>query len=97
MADSAFTYRRAIERIDTAKKIFTDLCFEKKAYRARCRKMGLGREAVYEGLRRVKAMGAKAAVVGSSQQFYYSLGFVPYSTGTVPRPASKGNAEIRFR
>lgn len=59
--------------------------------------MGLGREAVYEGLRRVKAMGAKAAVVGSSQQFYYSLGFVPYSTGTVPRPASKGNAEIRFR
>lgn len=53
-----------------------------------CRKMGLGKEAIYEGLRRVKAMGAKIAVVGSSQQFYYSLGFVPYSTGTIWRLAS---------
>ena len=25
-----------------------------------------------------KEMGAKIAVVGSSQQFYYSLGFIPY-------------------
>ena len=52
-----------------------------------CRKMGFGKAAIYEGLRRVKAMGAKIAVVGSGQQFYYSLGFVPYSTGTVWRPA----------
>lgn len=51
------------------------------------RKMGHGKEVVYEGLRRVKAMGAKVAVVGSGQQFYYSLGFVPYSTGTIWRPA----------
>lgn len=53
-----------------------------------CRKMGLGKEAIYEGLRRVKEMGAKIAVVGSSQQFYYSLGFIPYSTGTVWKPAN---------
>lgn len=52
-----------------------------------CRKMGLGKEVIYEGLRRVKTMGAKVAVVGSGQQFYYSLGFVPYSTGTIWRPA----------
>ena len=52
-----------------------------------CRKKGLGKEAIYEGLRRVKAMGARMAVVGSGQQFYYSIGFVPYSTGTVWRPA----------
>lgn len=53
-----------------------------------CRKMGLGKEAIYEGLRRVKEMGAKIAVVGSSQQFYYSLGFIPYSTGTLWKPAN---------
>lgn len=35
LADPAFTYRKAIKRIETAKKIFTELCFEKKAYRAR--------------------------------------------------------------
>lgn len=52
-----------------------------------CRKMGLGKEAIYEGLRRVKAMGAKVAVVGSNQQFYFSLGFIPYSTGTTWKPA----------
>lgn len=52
-----------------------------------CRKMGFGKEAIYEGLRRVKKMGAKIAVVGSSQQFYYSIGFIPYSTGTIWKPA----------
>ncbi|MBQ2407711.1 MAG: hypothetical protein II312_13805 [Lachnospiraceae bacterium] len=52
-----------------------------------CRKMGFGKEAVFEGLRRVKKMGAKIAVVGSSQQFYYSIGFIPYSTGTVWKTA----------
>jgi len=46
------------------------------------RRRGIGRAAVLEGLRRVKGMGAKYAVVGSSQQFYYSIGFVPHSTGT---------------
>ena len=52
-----------------------------------CRKMGFGIEAIFEGLRRVKEMGAKIAVVGSSQQFYYAIGFIPYSTGTVWKPA----------
>jgi len=49
----------------------------------KCRKLGLGREVVFEGLRRVKTLGAKCAVVGSNQQFYYSLGMIPYSTGTM--------------
>ena len=47
------------------------------------RKKRFGKAAIFEGLRRVKAMGAKIAVVGSGQQFYYSIGFVPHSTGTI--------------
>lgn len=54
-----------------------------------CRRMGLAREAVFEGLRRVRTMGAKIAVVGSDQPFYYALGFVPHSTGTVWKPAEQ--------
>ena len=46
------------------------------------RKMGLGRAAVLEGLKRCAALGAKRAVVGSSQQFYYNLGFFPYTSNT---------------
>lgn len=41
------------------------------------RKMGLGKAAVLEGIRRCKKLGAKVAYVGSSQQFYYSIGFAP--------------------
>jgi hypothetical protein len=37
---------------------------------------------VLEGLCRCKALGSKRAFVGSSQQFYYSIGFRPYATGT---------------
>lgn len=46
------------------------------------RKMGLGRAAVLEALRRCAAIGAKRAFVGSSQQFYYSIGFRPYTSNT---------------
>lgn len=46
------------------------------------RRMGLGRAAVLEGVRRCMAQGARRAFVGSSQQFYYSIGFRPYQTGT---------------
>lgn len=46
------------------------------------RKMGLGKAAVLEGIRRVGALGAKTALVGSSQQFYYNIGLRPYSTFT---------------
>ncbi|HWT75118.1 MAG TPA: GNAT family N-acetyltransferase [Mobilitalea sp.] len=49
------------------------------------RKMGLGKAAVLEGIRRVGILGAKVAFVGSSQQFYYSIGLRPYSTATVWR------------
>lgn len=46
------------------------------------RKLGLGRAAVLEAVRRCYAQGAKRAFVGSSQQFYYSIGFRPESTTT---------------
>lgn len=39
------------------------------------RRMGFGRAAIYEGLRRIAAEGAIAATVGSNQQFYKSIGF----------------------
>jgi len=46
------------------------------------RKMGLGRAAVLEAIRRCGMLGAKRAFVGSSQQFYYSIGFRPYAAAT---------------
>ncbi|MBU1141458.1 MAG: GNAT family N-acetyltransferase [Firmicutes bacterium] len=46
------------------------------------RKMGLGKAAVYEALKRCKNAGAKLAMVGSGQEFYYKLGFYPYTTYT---------------
>jgi GNAT superfamily N-acetyltransferase len=39
------------------------------------RRMGFGRELVYEGLRRVKKLGGTKAYVGSSQDFYKAIGF----------------------
>lgn len=47
------------------------------------RRMGLGKAAVLEGIRRAGVMGAKLAFVGSSQQFYYSIGLRPYGTATI--------------
>lgn len=46
------------------------------------RRMGLGRAAVLEAARRCGTLGARRASVGSSQQFYYSLGFCPAGTET---------------
>ena len=46
------------------------------------RKMGLGRAAVLEAVRRSGMLGAKRAFVGSSQQFYYNIGFRPHATST---------------
>jgi predicted N-acetyltransferase YhbS len=39
------------------------------------RRMGLGRAAVLEGVRRCAALGARRAYVGSDQAFYQALGF----------------------
>lgn len=39
------------------------------------RKMGLGKAVIYEGINRIRAMGAKKVYVGSDQQFYHSIGF----------------------
>ncbi len=46
------------------------------------RKMGLGRAAVLEGVKRCSRLGANYALVGSSQQFYYSIGFYPIQNET---------------
>ena len=46
------------------------------------RKMGLGKAAVLEGVRRCAALGATHAYVGSSQQFYYNIGFYPFQNET---------------
>jgi len=46
------------------------------------RKMGLGKAVVLEAIRRCGILGAKQAVVGSAQQFYYNIGFYPIYTGT---------------
>ena len=46
------------------------------------RKLGLGKAAVLEGIRRCGQLGAKQAYVGSSQQFYYQIGFQPLPAGT---------------
>ncbi len=39
------------------------------------RRLGLGRAAVLEGIRRCAALGATVAYVGSDQQFYQAIGF----------------------
>jgi ribosomal protein S18 acetylase RimI-like enzyme len=44
------------------------------------RRMGLGRAAVLEGVRRCGELGAAVAYVGSDQAFYQALGFTPVYT-----------------
>lgn len=46
------------------------------------RKMGLAKAAVLEAVKRCGRLGSKRAFVGSSQQFYYNIGFRPYATST---------------
>jgi N-acetylglutamate synthase-like GNAT family acetyltransferase len=46
------------------------------------RMMGCGKAAVLEAVIRCGKLGAKQAYVGSSQQFYYNIGFSPISTET---------------
>lgn len=47
------------------------------------RKIGLGKAAVFEGVKRCGELGAKCAYVISSQQFYYNIGFYPVHNETV--------------
>lgn len=49
------------------------------------RRKGLGRAVVLEGIRRAANLGARLAVVGSGQQFYYSIGMRPYATNVLWR------------
>ena len=46
------------------------------------RKLGLGKAAVLEAVKRCGLQGAKQAYVGSSQQFYYQIGFHPLPGST---------------
>lgn len=46
------------------------------------RKKGVGRAAVLEGVRRCIQKGARLAIVGSNQSFYYHIGFRPFRRGT---------------
>ena len=41
------------------------------------RRKGLGKAAIYEAAKRLKRLGCKKLYVGSGQQFYYSIGFLP--------------------
>jgi len=47
------------------------------------RRLGLAQAALYEGIQRVKDLGAKRIVVNTDKQFYYNRGFRPYKTQTV--------------
>lgn len=44
--------------------------------------MGLGRATVLKGVRRCARLGAEAAYVLSSKQFYANIGFYPYQDET---------------
>lgn len=46
------------------------------------RKMGLGKAVVLEAIKRCGKLGAKQAIVGSNQQFYFNIGFYPIQTFT---------------
>jgi len=46
------------------------------------RKMGCGKAVVLEAVKRCGLLGAKHVFVVSSQQFYYNIGFYPYSNDT---------------
>jgi GNAT superfamily N-acetyltransferase len=46
------------------------------------RKQGLGKAAVLEAIRRCGDLGAKQAIVATSQQFYCNIGFYPIHTDT---------------
>jgi len=55
---------------------------EPVATRPDYRKIGLGKAVVIEAIKRCRNAGAKYAFVGSNQEFYYHIGFKPYSANT---------------
>lgn len=55
---------------------------EPVATRPEYRGLGLAKAAVLEAVTRCGKLGAKQALVGSSQQFYYNIGFYPIHTET---------------
>ncbi len=55
------------------------------------RMKGLGKAVVLEAVKRCGKLGAKIALVGSPQQFYYNIGFYPISTGSWWEYKTKGS------
>ncbi|MFW5794958.1 MAG: hypothetical protein ACOCV1_05700, partial [Bacillota bacterium] len=49
----------------------------------------LDKSAVLEGVKRVGKLGANKVLVGSSQQFYYSIGLRPFATSTLWKKRKK--------
>jgi predicted N-acetyltransferase YhbS len=60
------TWYEAVNKIAYVEPVATDPDF---------RRMGLGKAAVLEGIRRCGALGATVAFVGSDQEFYKAIGF----------------------
>jgi predicted N-acetyltransferase YhbS len=52
-------------------------CLEPVGCQPEFRRMGLAREAIYEGIRRVVRKGTNRIYVGSDQDFYHAIGFIP--------------------
>ncbi len=65
---------------------------EPVATRPDYRRRGFGKAAVLEAVRRAAELGAEAAVVGSNQQFYYSIGFDPLPPASLWRYRQPGPA-----
>ena len=61
----------AVNRISYVEPVATDPDY---------RRMGLGKAAVWEGIRRCGALGATVAFVGSEQPFYQAIGFTKVFT-----------------
>ena len=60
------TWYEGVNKIAYVEPVATDPDF---------RRMGLGKAAVWEGIRRCGALGATVAYVGSDQEFYQAIGF----------------------
>jgi len=58
------------------------VCIEPVVTDPTYQKRGLGKAVVYEALSRCAKLGATSAVVYSSIQFYFNIGFRPHSTST---------------
>lgn len=64
--ESSLMWYEPVNKIAYVEPVATDPDF---------RRMGLGKAAVWEGIRRCGVLGATVAYVGSDQEFYKAIGF----------------------